>query len=191
MVVRCDLVSVHGTEFDSPVHVVSLVGVEQLQMVDRHLQDLGLLQLGRARFLESLRNEPLELVERAVDPVSAALLDGPASAFPVRAPVRLAPAGHGAVPAVVFGAVVAVADAVAPLHAAGTVHFLSCFHRPVKVFFIKIGFRATSDLANVLNASDGLGKKLRQALRVPPPPPPIVALLHIPPANPKIPLSVY
>ena len=161
MVVRCDLVRVHGTEFDSPVHVVSLVGVQQLQMVDSHLQDLGLLQLGRARFLESLRNEPLELVERAVDPVSAALLDDPASAFPVRAPVRLAPAGHGAVPALILRAVVAVTHTVASLQVA----VLASVHVG-KLFFGQIKYLGTKFLATcsfeVVNRCDGLsGEKLR------------------------------
>jgi len=123
VVVCGDLVCVQRAEFDSSVHVVSLVGMKRLQVVDGHLQDLGLLQLGRARFFEGLRDEPLEFVEGAVDPIPTAFFDDPASAFAVRVPVGLAAAGYRAVAAVLLGAVVAVAhaEAVTPLHV-DTVH---------------------------------------------------------------------
>jgi len=119
VIVGSNLVGIEVPRFDGDgaVHVVDLAFVEQLQMVDCHLQDLGLLELGRPRLFQGLRDEPLQLVQGAVDPIPAALLDGPASPFPVRAPEGLAPARHGAPVGVLLRAVIAVTDAVAPLQA--------------------------------------------------------------------------
>lgn len=53
-------------------------GVQHLEVVHGHLQDLGLFQLGGALLLEGGGHEPPQLGERRVDAVPAPLLDHPA-----------------------------------------------------------------------------------------------------------------
>ena len=55
--------------------VVLSGALEGLEVLDGHLEDLGLLELGGGRLLEGGGDEPLELVEAAVDPVPPPLLD--------------------------------------------------------------------------------------------------------------------
>lgn len=55
-------------------------GVQALEVVDRELQDLRLLQLGRALLLEGRGHETPQLAQGRVDPVPTPLLDD-ASAF--------------------------------------------------------------------------------------------------------------
>lgn len=49
--------------------------MKHLEVVDRHLQDLSLLQLGGALLLEGGGYEAPQLRETSVDTVSATLLD--------------------------------------------------------------------------------------------------------------------
>lgn len=67
-------------------------GVDHLQVVDGHLQDLRFLQLGGALLLEGTGHEPLELGERGVDAISALLLDDASALLPGQhlAAVRIA-----------------------------------------------------------------------------------------------------
>lgn len=70
--------------------------MEHLEVVDCHLQDLRLLQLGRALLLEGRRHETPQLREGIVDAVTTPLLDDAATPL----------AGHAAA----GGAVIAAAE---------------------------------------------------------------------------------
>ena len=65
------------------VHVVAAAAalgvVHHLEVVDRHLEDLCLLQLGAARLFQGGGHEPPQLAEGHVDPVAAPLLDDAAA----------------------------------------------------------------------------------------------------------------
>jgi hypothetical protein len=126
MIISCDLVSVSlGSSFVRPVHIINLVGVQDLEVVDGHLQNFGFLQLGGPGLLEGLRHQTFELVERTVDPIPATFFDDAASTFARRTSVNLRAGSHGTVAAalsVLLRTVVAVTDTVTPLQVC-VVHF--------------------------------------------------------------------
>ena len=71
-------------------------GVEDLEVVDGHLQYFGLLQFGRALLLEGGGHEPAQLCQRVVDAVTSLLLDDAAPPLTVRAELaRLLTAQRG------------------------------------------------------------------------------------------------
>lgn len=57
-------------------------GVEHLQVIHRHLQDLGLLQLGGALFLKGRGHQASQFRKAAVDAVSAPFLYDPSALLP-------------------------------------------------------------------------------------------------------------